>query len=58
MLNLTKGNYSIYQIRYLAISHIVEDTKGNPGIRGHFYATNLRFVWHGANDRDINLSIG
>lgn len=44
--------------RYLAISHIVEDTKGNPGLRGHFYVTNLRIVWHGANDRDINLSIG
>lgn len=27
-------------------------------MRGHFYVTNLRFVWHGANDRDINLSIG
>ncbi len=44
--------------RYLAISHIIEDSKGNPGMRGHFYVTNLRFVWHGANDRDINLSIG
>jgi hypothetical protein len=27
-------------------------------MRGHFYVTNLRLVWHGANDKDINLSIG
>lgn len=44
--------------RYLAISHIVEDSKGNPGVRGHFYVTNLRLVWHAANDRQMNLSIG
>lgn len=27
-------------------------------MRGHFYVTNLRLVWHGATDRDMNLSIG
>ncbi len=27
-------------------------------MRGHFYVTNLRLVWHAANDREMNLSIG
>ena len=32
--------------------------KGNPGQKGTFYITNLRLIWHGSVDRDLNLSIG
>jgi len=42
----------------LAVSTLVEDTKGNPGQKGHFYITNLRLIWHGSTDKDLNLSIG
>jgi hypothetical protein len=53
MKGILKNNF-----RYLAISHTVEDSKGNPGIKGHFYVTNLRVIWHAASDRDLNLSVG
>lgn len=37
---------------------MIEDTKGNPGIKGYFYLSNLRIVWYSQADKDINLSIG
>ena len=44
--------------KILAVSNLVEDMKGNPGQKGTFYITNLRLIWHGSTDRDLNLSIG
>ena len=32
--------------------------KGNPGQKGVFCITNLRLLWHGTVDKDLNLSIG
>ena len=37
---------------------MVEDVKGNPGKKGHFYLTNLRVIWYCNADKDLNLSIG
>lgn len=37
--------------KYYAVSSLVEDTKGNPGIKGNFIITNLRVVWYASNDR-------
>jgi hypothetical protein len=53
-----KVKKTFYKFRYLAISHNVEDSKGNPGIKGHFFITNLRVIWNAASDRDLNLSVG
>jgi hypothetical protein len=44
--------------KYIAISHNVEDQKGNPGIRGNFFLSNLRIIWYAASDKEVNLSIG
>lgn len=44
--------------KHLAISNLVEDSKGNPGIKGFFTLSNLRIVWYSQTDKDINLSIG
>lgn len=32
--------------------------KGYPGQKGNFFITNLRIMWHGIQDKDLNLSIG
>lgn len=32
--------------------------KGNPGIKGTFYLSNLRLFWHTDNDKSINFSVG
>ena len=40
------------------VSYNVEDSKGNPGMRGHMFVTNLRLIWQLASDHYINLSIG
>ena len=37
--------------KYIALSSYVEDTKGNPGIKGNFIITNLRVMWYASNDR-------
>lgn len=42
----------------MAVSNLVEDSKGNPGFKGHFLLTNLRIIWYSQSDKDINLSIG
>jgi hypothetical protein len=42
----------------LAISDMVEDSKGNPGLRGFCSLSNLRIVWYSQIDKDVNLSIG
>jgi Bardet-Biedl syndrome 5 protein len=52
-----EDNVKAYE-RHLAVSHMVEDMKGNPGQKGSFIVTNLRLIWHGNVDRDLNLSIG
>ncbi len=44
--------------KYLAISDMVEDSKGNPGVKGVLFLSNLRLVWHSLTDKDLNLSIG
>ena len=44
--------------KYICVSDMVEDVKGNPGRKGHFYLTNLRVIWHCNSDKDLNLSIG
>lgn len=44
--------------KHLAISSLVEDTKGNPGVKGFFTLSNLRILWYSQTDKDINLSIG
>ena len=43
---------------YLAVSDLVEDSKGNPGIKGIFTLSNLRLLWYSQSDKDMNLSIG
>jgi hypothetical protein len=37
---------------------MVEDTKGNPGLKGYFSLSNLRIMWYSQSDKDVNLSIG
>ena len=44
--------------KILGVSNLVEDMKGNPGQKGSFFLTNLRLIWHGTIDKDLNLSIG
>ena len=44
--------------KHIAISSLVEDSKGNPGVKGFFTLSNLRIVWYSQTDKDINLSIG
>jgi len=44
--------------KHLAVSNTVEDIKGNPGIKGNFFLTNLRLIWYSSSDKDVNLSIG
>ncbi len=42
----------------LAISEMVEDSKGNPGLRGFCSLSNLRILWYSQIDKEVNLSIG
>lgn len=42
----------------LAVSDMVEDAKGNPGLRGFCSLSNLRILWYAQTDKDVNLSIG
>ena len=44
--------------KHLAISDMVEDSKGNPGLKGFFSLSNLRIVWYSQADKEVNLSIG
>ena len=40
------------------ISYNVEDLKGNPGIKGQLFLTNLRVIWQASSDRYTNFCFG
>ncbi|XP_050679468.1 Bardet-Biedl syndrome 5 protein homolog [Leptidea sinapis] len=37
---------------------LIEDTRGNSGVKGRMVVTNLRIIWHSVTSPRINLSIG
>lgn len=58
-INLCKKNFRHHSLcggeKVLETMQLVEDTKGNPGMRGRLLCTNLRIIWYSIQNYNFNI---